>query len=107
MASQSGMNRRQKNAEIRIQAVLESMAARSEVELTELPSRRNALVQDTQRIEWIADALEQISAKVWPEPAPKGRKARATSAETASAEGNEPSAEQEAASFVQTMEPEA
>ncbi len=90
MPSQAGMNRRQKNAEIRIRDVLESMAAKSEVQLTELPARRNALVQDTQRIEWIADALERISANVWPDPTPKPKRGKGAPAEAESAAEDEP-----------------
>jgi len=61
MASKIGMARRNEAAQARIDAALESIVADAGLALPERPARsRDAVWDETQRLEWQADLLETV-----------------------------------------------
>jgi len=86
MASQRGMTLRNEAANHRIDAALTGLVAESAIALPDHPTpSRDAFLNATQRLEWIADVLETIrdaepvtDAKPAPkaEPKPKAKAAR-------------------------------
>lgn len=63
MASKLGMNRRQQQAQDRIHAAVAVLAPESAAEATTMPTHRDPLTEETLRLEWIADTLEQLATQ--------------------------------------------
>lgn len=67
MASLIGMAKRNENAQGRINASLATLVTLRGVEIGEYPTvRRDAVLQETLRLEWMADVLEALAST--PEP---------------------------------------
>lgn len=76
MASKIGMSYRNEAAQARIDATLDGLTARLTTDVPPVPTnRRDPVLQETLRLEWMADLLESLAAE--PEPSRTATKAKA------------------------------
>lgn len=75
MASKIGMTYRNEAAQARIDTTLEALSAGLPLDVGSVPTnRRDPVLQETLRLEWMADLLEALAAE--PEPSKPATKAK-------------------------------